>query len=530
MSGLRAMASALVSRARFGRTGTTYDGMRDVDAALGYKQDLDVADYRRRFDRNEIAAAVVEAYPIATWRGGGELVEDEDPETVTPFEEQFAALAERLQVWPRFQRADVLAGLGEFAIIVIGSRRSADLAAELPKMKGPDDVIYLSVYSKQDAEIGALETDGTSERFGQPKTYLVDTSRTASRLTSQRGTSGPRREIHWSRVIPIADGLLEDDVNGTPRLQRIWNRLDDLDKVVGGGAESFWQRAQQGMQLDIDKEIKLSEDGKKALQAEVDEYMHGLRRVMRTQGMRIEMLGSDVANFNPQADTILTLIAGGARIPKRILTGSELGELASSQDETNFAQRVSDRQTNWAHPYCVKALVDRLVKYGALPAPETFVTVWPDDEGLDEVEKAEITAKYATANNQNVQAGGRPIVSENEIRDSILGFEPLEDDDPNTDPTAVDDPAVDPAAAADPAAAGGDVPADEAAPPIAATTAARRLRIRVAKLALRAARARALGDRPPRALAKKNRRPGRAGTPTPSAPPLTARSSLRGAP
>jgi hypothetical protein len=36
----------------------------------------------------------------------------------------------------------------------------------------------------------------------------------------------------------------------------------DLEKVVGGGAEAFWRRADRGMQLDLDPTIDVSEPQK----------------------------------------------------------------------------------------------------------------------------------------------------------------------------------------------------------------------------------------------------------------------------
>ena len=77
-----------------------------------------------------------------------------------------------------------------------------------------------------------------------------------------------------------------------------------------------------------------------------------------------------MANFSNPADAILTQIAGSKAIPKRILTGSEMGELASSQDRDNWKDQINGRQTGYAGPYIVRPLVDRLIKYGYLPTPK----------------------------------------------------------------------------------------------------------------------------------------------------------------
>lgn len=506
IAGLRAAASALVSRARFMRGGKTFDGKRDVDEALGYQSTLAPSDYRLRYERNEMAGCIVDCFPIACWRGGGELVEDDDPEVVTTFEEQFFELADRLEIWPRLMRSDILAGLGRYAILVIGDGQPLD--KELRQMRRPEDVLFLSVYAEEHAEVSELVTDVKDPRYGRVKFYTC--SNVLPELSNGAKASGTSVKVHYSRVVHIADGLLDDDVYGQPRLRRVWNRLDDLVKVVGGGSEAFWQRSQQGLQLDLDKEIQLDEDGKTALQDEVDEYLHGLRRVMRTQGVKVNTLGSDVANFQPQVDSILTLIAGGTRIPKRILTGSEQGELASSQDKTNWDERVQDRRENFCGPGIVRQLVDRLIDHGALTEPKDgYVVRWPEIENMDEMARANIALRYAQANKQNADSGLDPIITTNEIRDSVLDLGPI-------DPEELPEPVPVPAPLADPAAADPAAEDDPAAEPVAAaarvrtrTGSLRRAisleRLRMAKVSLRAARLRAAGVPNPRAAAAKKK-------------------------
>ena len=50
------------------------------------------------------------------------------------------------------------------------------------------------------------------------------------------------------------------------------------------------------MQIDVDKDMELNSDDADDLTEEVDEYQHGMRRFIRTRGITIENLGSDVAD------------------------------------------------------------------------------------------------------------------------------------------------------------------------------------------------------------------------------------------
>src|ERR1019366_8703222 len=102
--------------------------------------------------------------------------------------------------------------------------------------------------------------------------------------------------------------------------------LDDLDKCTGGGAEAFWLRANAGLHLDIDKDMALpqAKDTVAALKEQAEDYQNQQTRWLRTRGVTVSHLGSNVANFSGPADAILTQIAGTRKMPKRILTGSEM--------------------------------------------------------------------------------------------------------------------------------------------------------------------------------------------------------------
>jgi hypothetical protein len=226
------------------------------------------------------------------------------------------------------------------------------------------------------------------------------------------------KEVHWSRIVHVADGCLDDHVYGQPRLQRVWNLLDDLEKVTGAGSEAFWLRAHQGYHFDLDKEVELDDTAETQLSDEVDEFVNNIRRAVRTRGVKLTSLGSDVANFDRNVDSIITQISSGTGIPKRILVGSEQGQLASEQDRVNWAERVQDRRNEFAGPTVVRQFVDRLIEHGALPEPSDYDVRWPQIFDLSDDERAKIAVKYAEIN----QKAGKIVVTVDEIRDLTLGL------------------------------------------------------------------------------------------------------------
>lgn len=427
---LRTLVGALVSRSMFGgRDGRTFGGKRDLYRAFGYKRELGPEDYRARFKRNGVANRVVKALPKATWRGGGEIIEDQDPTAFTEFEEAFDLMNDRLKIWATLQRADILAGIGQYAIVVIGAPGRMD--SPLLKVKGPEDIKYLMPYAQEEASVFEFDTNPESPRFGYPEFYTI--TRTIQTFGSSTNQVTIGKKVHWTRVLHVADGLLDDNIFGEPRLEPIWNYLDDLDKVTGGGAESFYRRADQGLQIDLDPTVDFEETdkatgapsaAKKGLRRQIEEYEHGFRRTLLTRGAEVTPLGSDVADFSQPVTALISLISSSTGIPQRVLMGSEQGKLAAQQDRSNWDERVADRRDDFAAPYLVRPLIDRFIKIGALPTPkEKYEVRWPQLKVLDDAQRAVVAVQWASLNS----AAGERIVMPDEIRDRILNLPKLDE-------------------------------------------------------------------------------------------------------
>ena len=432
----RAAGSILYNRWNFfNQAGLSFGGKRDTYQILGYDRILSTAQYRSRYERSSLAGALVDIMPDDTWRGTVEVREDKDAKTDTELEKTWKALDQRLQIQAKMLRVDKLSRLSHYAVLLIGVKGTG-LDTELPRGTGPDSILYLKPYSgnggpavsgsntMQNRSAGdamctiqSLVTETSDPRFGQPLTYRI---------------KNVSQDVHWSRILHVAEGCLEDDVYGQPALERVWNLFDDLDKVTGGGAEAFWLRANAGLHLDVDKDMALPKPAAgepselDKLKQAAEDYAHQMTRMMRTKGVRIEQLGSDVANFSLPADAIITQIAGAKRMPKRILTGSEMGELASSQDRDNWRDQVNGRQTSYAGPYIMRPLIDRLVKFGYLPAPsggpDVYDIIWPHLQTMTEQEKDTRAVALASVN----QTAGETVFTNAEIRDMSHGRAPLE--------------------------------------------------------------------------------------------------------
>jgi len=419
---MRAMTDALGGgRSRLWNIASRmFNGRRDMYRALGYKRVLEPADYRSRYRRNAVANRIVKALPKATWRGGAELVDDEKPTVTTAFEQAWADLNDRLNIWDKIYRADVLAGIGRYSILLIGAPGELDQ----PLLNaGPDEIAYLTPYAEEDATIQLFEIDSKNPRFGLPTFYNV--KRTSMNSATAQNSANIAKNVHWTRVIHIADGLLDDSIYGEPRLECIWNDLDDLEKVKGAGAEAFWKRADSGMQFDLDPTLDFSTESKTALKKQLHEYEHDLRRLLLTRGVKVNNLGSQVADFSGPVESIVSIISAGTGIPQRILMGSERGQLASTQDRSNWDDRVVDRRNDFAIPYVVRPMVARFQELGVLPEAKNkkYEVKFSALRVMDDTQRAEIAAKWASLNS----AAGETVVTPDDIREKVLDLPPLEE-------------------------------------------------------------------------------------------------------
>jgi hypothetical protein len=185
-------------------------------------------------------------------------------------------------------------------------------------------------------------------------------------------------------------------------MRRIYNYLMDVMKVVGGSSEAFWLLINRGMAILGREGVDMPQAGTPeytAMQDEMDEYQHQLRRILRLRGVDIQELGGNVVDGGGQVDVLVTIIAGAIKTPKRILMGSERGELASTQDDKNFADVCKSRQDNFCAPMMVKPLIKRFTELGMLPLPSNgiYTLKYPSLFELNQLEKGQYSVSKATA-------------------------------------------------------------------------------------------------------------------------------------
>ena len=383
--------SAIVSRAILAaKLGKQYGTDRDLYEALGYPTELTYADYLMHYSRQDIAAAIIDKPIKYTWRGDI-IIDDETDNTV--LKDAWIGLMKRLQLKSKFVRLDKLTSLGKYGILLLGLddvRNSSEF--KNPVQTGVRKLLYVKPFGEGGVTINQWEENTNNSRFGLPLIYQIEVS------ANEQGKMETIK-VHHSRVIHVAGELLTSEVEGIPVLQKVYNRLMDLEKLVGGSAEMFWRGARPGYHTKVDPEFQMTAIEEDKLKDQINEYEHHLRRILTTEGVDIKSLSTQVSDPQNHVEVQLQMISAATGIPKRILVGSERGELASSQDKTGWLEEVQSRREEYVEIQIVRVFIDFCIKYKILPTPKntTYTIEWEDLFAPSEKEKAEVGKIRATA-------------------------------------------------------------------------------------------------------------------------------------
>lgn len=371
------------------------DNKRDVYKSCGYKKVLTYDDYRMQYDREDIGRTIITAFANATWKVAPEISENEKiEEDSTKFEKDWNSLLKKLPVFTYLNRADCLCGIGSYGVIFLGVNDGKDF---IEPVESASELVYMRTLSEGSVTIDKLNEDMNNERFGQPEYYQVTFGNMGGSTQTEQFNSTVTKRVHWSRIVHIADNKDESDIYGVPRLQPVYNRLYDCHKVLGCSAEMFWLGAFQGLAFEADAEA--TDIDTTALAESIEKYVHGLQRYMALQGVKTKQLAPAVSSPKTHIEVQLQFISAFSRIPVRILTGSERGELASSQDSSEWDDRVEERRNRFVTDEILKPFINRLIDFGVLSEPKKekydYMIKWPNIDAPSEKDKIEL-AKLKT--------------------------------------------------------------------------------------------------------------------------------------
>jgi len=423
-----------------------FDPRRNYYEECGYPLNgpIEPRQLHNLYEREAIAARVVEVMPKESWQTSPEVYDSEEEEK-TPFETAWDELnlslrgeeswykdAEGLPVWEYLLRADILSGIGTYGVILLGlSDMRGDDGLSKPVRKGKSlKLTSLRVFPEALATISAYETNRTSPRYGRPIQYQVTFN--DPELDSAGGFGAPASvsvNVHYSRIVHLTDNnhtSSSSEVFSPPRMKPVLNPILGIQKIACASPEAFWKGClnllalETHPQLGGDVNVDLS-----SLRSMVENVQNGMQKWMSLMGMSAKSIAPTVTDPTTHLDKQIELICIKLGIPVRIFKGSERGELASTQDDGAWNDRVRQRRYGYITPRIIVPFVDRLISLGILPEPaeEGYHVYWSDLESHDKLTKSTIaktqTETLAAAVSGNVMA----VTGDELFLTEIMGFD-----------------------------------------------------------------------------------------------------------
>lgn len=425
------MASLISRRDLAGSLGQSFGGKRDLYNVLGWKKEIQFSDYLNMYERNGIGARVIDIKADECWRKfaiihDGESLEDYKDDT--KFLKAWNELVERLSLPAIFSELDIALGISRFSIIVVGVKGDEDYSKPLDP-NGKKQIEFLRVLDEGQITMSTSVSDPFSPRYGLPESY-----------SCQFEDGGASFNVHWTRVVHFKQGRGRSNVYGIPGLQRSFNNLQDLEKVVGSSSEAFWQHIRRIFILAAREGFNLAQDGTPEYSKfveQIEKLEHEMSPTVRVRNMDVNQLSHAVVDGRNTHDVLIEDIAATEGIPKRILMGSERGELASSQDESNWGKTVNARQTKTCEPW-LRQFIKYLYTYNFIPAPSSgkFNVEWLPIYEMNQLEKVDLGIKKIEfldkATDGNLETEKNALVEI--MRETLDGYKPPKETDEEVEP------------------------------------------------------------------------------------------------
>ena len=150
--------------------------------------------------------------------------------------------------------------------------------------------------------------------------------------------------------------------------------------------------------------FKVNRSDGEALQDSLLEVVNKMKGFIITNGFDIQNIAPDITSPKDSWEVYEKFISSASGIPRRILFGSEMGELASTQDQTTYYERIESRQINHITPNIIDAVMDKLMKYSELGI-QSYTVTWKQLSALNEKEVSESVQKYADSIKKLNEAG-----------------------------------------------------------------------------------------------------------------------------
>lgn len=410
-------------------------------AEYGYKADLDFDDLYKLYRRGGLAFGAVSKLNGNCWKTHPWLIEG-DANEESKKETQWDKAAKKTftaKLWRAFAEADKRRLAGRYSALLLQINDGGDWDQPVSS-KGKKLVGVVPVWEAA-IKVKEYETSLDSDNYGLPKMWKYQ----------EIGTDGrpkEHRDVHPDRVFILGDYTA--DAIGF--LEPVYNNFVNIEKVEGGGGESFLKNASRQLNVNFDKEIDFAnlaslygvkvDELQERFNEVAKEINQGNDVLMTTQGATVSTLVANVPDPTPTYDINLQTVSAGVDIPAKVLVGMQTGERASTEDQKYFNARCQSRR-NGDLGYEISELAEHLTRISILKPVGEFTVMWDDLNEPTLTDKLDNAKKMSEVNASAISTG-EEVFSQDEIR-SVAGYETKDESDPlpdvedeeeTTDPTA----------------------------------------------------------------------------------------------
>nr|WP_277420986.1 anti-CBASS Acb1 family protein [Escherichia coli] len=407
---------------------------------FGYPRTITFNDLYNMYRRNAAGFAVVHRLLEGCWQDYPVIVdgdEAQEAEETNFWEKKVTKFIKKL--WPKVKDADRRNMVGRYSALLLQVKDNRNWGQEvdtaLVKRLGESALVKLIPVWEPQLTVAEWDNDRQSETFGQPKMFNFN-----EQPVGDEPFVGPMRgePVHPSRVILFCEGSEDDNVlSGIPLLEAGFNKVLDIEKISGGGAEGFLKNASRQMVAEFDKETDIAtlnqqakdsgyKDLGEAFEDKFKRMNRGTDAAAVMQAGRLNVLSVTPGDPGPTWEVTANELAASVQIPFTILFGQQTGRLASDEDKTDWAIRRNTRRNGFLTDR-ITALLERFWTLGIIDPPtKGEVTIsWSDLLAPGEKEKIENASKLADIVQKTTGFyGGEPPVTANELRE-VVGLDPL---------------------------------------------------------------------------------------------------------
>lgn len=424
---VNAIVSTLSQRVSSLMFGVSKDGKRNINDIYGYSEGmLTFSQKYWMWRRGGLAFRIVNGFARSCWRDGIKFLRDDEE----VHEDEIKVLNKHGKLVKRLEQADILNRIGNFSVLFVGVPDGLDFDKPLGASR-PDRLkeVYFRAYAEDGIQINSWITDVSSPRFGLPEIYQLTVE---SRGDKDTETITEPIKVHWTRIVHLAEGALDSDVEGVSCLDPIFNTLEDIVKTAGGSAEAYFRNARNRFSMETDPKYNaaLSDADKVQLEEEAQRFQNDWQDFIRAGGIHIKPLTTP---HNDPLNTFLVqlkILAGTTGYPIRILTGEGAGQLAGNEDKESYNQIVQDRRDVFCSEHVIRVF-EILTEAKMMSLEDDDEITWPTPTVVSGKDKSTIASAYSTALTNVATAlssvGMDGVVDVQEVMELVFGEEAVAD-------------------------------------------------------------------------------------------------------